>query len=62
MSKTYFVYCMSEKSRRVKKLGLILRANLDWAHLGVEWVEDESSKAILEAKAPPVLRRQPAKN
>jgi hypothetical protein len=63
--------------RREKKLRLILAANPDWAdmttparenracrgpRLSAEWVEDESWKAIPEAKIRPVLRRQPRKS
>jgi len=47
--------------RRQKKLRLILAVNPDWADLSEEWVEDESWKAIPEAKFPALLRRQSGK-
>jgi hypothetical protein len=48
--------------RLEKKPRLILGANPDWADLSAEWVEEESWKAIPEAKFHPVLRRQPRKS
>jgi putative endonuclease len=44
--------------RREKKLRLILAANPDWADLSSEWNEDESWRAIPEAKSRPLLRQR----
>jgi putative endonuclease len=48
--------------RREKKLRLILAVNPDWADLSSEWKEEESWKAIPEARFRPVLRPRPGKS